>query len=483
MNEKLMAKIAKQELQRRQEEVPVDVLKECFAEQLVFIKDPAKRKILCLPRRSGKSTAIAIYLIDIAIHEPRAKLLYINTTKGEAKNVMWHDIFETIFIKQDIKAELIDSKNEIRFENGSIIYLHGADATPKEMNKVRGKKYKLAVVDECQNFTQDLSQLINQAMGPTLSDADATVCMIGTPGNQMGDHYWYLLNKPDSPEKGWKFFTWTWKDNPHVRTNMQRRVDQMVEDNPLVIKTPWFRQEYLGEWVPETDARVYKSSDDNYIDELPEEFLKHATYILSIDLGYHDATAYLVAAYNKRYNDKLYVLESMKHPGLTITAAANIIKEYRKKYQFRSIYVDAANLQAVEEMRQIHQLPLQAAEKQGKEAHIALLNSDFITHNVAIIKHTNQQLIQELNTLIWDPKALLKGMHKEIATKDNHLTDAMLYGHHGSRHWWYKAPVEPISEEEKMLRQIEKQFGVEDSDKPKMKVLKKPWWETDDASI
>lgn len=478
MNEKLIAKIAQQELKRRQEEVPPDVLQECFAQQLDFINDQSKRKILCLPRRSGKSTAVAIYLIYEALQHPGSKFIYVNTTKGEAKNVMWQDIFETIFLRMKVKAQLIDSKNEIRFENGSIVYLHGVDATPKEMNKLRGKKFRLAVIDECQNYTQDLRQLILQVLTPTLADTNATICLIGTPGNQMGDHYWYVLNKPNSLEKGWKFFTWTWKDNPHVRTNMQKQVDQMLSDNPLIAKTPWFRQEYLGEWVPETDARVYKSEDANYIEQVPDNFMSNATFILSIDLGYHDATAYVVTAYNKRFNSNLYVLESVKHPGLTITAAANIIKEFRKKYNFRSIYVDAANLQAVEEMRQIHSLPLQGAEKQGKEGHIALMNSDFITQNLFIVKNTNLELIRELQSLIWDPKALLKGMHKEITSKDNHLTDALLYGHHGSRHYWYKPLSEPITDNEQFERAIDKHFGLED--KPKMRTLKKPWWENEE---
>jgi PBSX family phage terminase large subunit len=477
MNDVLIQKLAKQEFQMREEAKPINVLQECFTQQLEFINSDAKRKILCIPRRSGKSTAVAIYLVHMAIIHPGCKLIYVNTTKGEAKNVMWHDIFENIFIRLGIKAELIDSKNEIRFENGSIVYLHGVDATPKEMNKLRGKKFALAAIDECQSYTQDLKQLILQVLTPTLADTNATICLTGTPGNQMGEHYWWILNRPDTPEKGWNYFHWTWKDNPFVRDNMQKQVDRMLADNPLIAQTPWFRQEYLGEWVPEADARVYKSTEINYIESLPDHFLKEATYLLSLDLGYHDATAYVVSAYNKRFNDKLYILESAKHTKLTITAAAQLIKDYQRRYKFRSIYVDAANLQAVEEMRQIHNLPLQAAEKQGKEAHIALMNSDFITQNLFVLKQTNPQLINELNTLIWDVKALLKGKHTEDATKENHLTDAMLYAHHGSRHYWYKPRDIPPELEEQVLIDIERQFGRKDL---KGKTLKKPFWENSD---
>jgi len=476
-NAKLLSKVALSELTKRETITPIDVLGECFAHQLEFINDPTKRKVLCLPRRSGKSTAIAIYLINIALQDPGAKLLYVNTTKGEAKNVMWHEIFETIFIKKEIKAELIDGKNEIRFDNGSIIFLYGVDSTPKEMNKLRGKKYKLAVVDECQSYTQNLQQLINQVMGPTLADANATICMIGTPGNQMGDHYWWVINKPDSAEKGWKFFTWSWKDNPHVRVNMQKQVDQMKLDNPLVVETDWFRQEYLGEWVVTADARVYRGCrDSNYIDALPPQFLNGAIYILTLDLGYYDATAFTISAYNKRFDNNLYVLESFKKSEMTITDVAQTIKQLQLKYAFAYIVVDAANSQAVEEMRRIHFLPLTAADKLGKEAHIALLNSDFTTQNVKIIRHTNGQLIKELQTLIWDQKALALGKHKEDGRKENHLTDALLYCHHFSRHYWYKPVKAEVPYEEEIIRQIEKQF----SPKPELKQMKKAWYEDQD---
>lgn len=477
-NLKLLSKIAEQELHIRENVKPPNVLVECFAQQLEFIKDEAKRKILCLPRRSGKSTAIAIYLIWIALTEPGAKLLYVNTTKSEAKNVMWHDIFENIFIRLSIGAELIDGKNEIRFQNGSIIYMHGVDSTPKEMNKLRGKKYKLAVVDECQSYTQDLKQLVNQVMGPTLADANATICMIGTPSNQMGEHHWWTINKPNSPEKGWKFFTWSWKDNPHVKDKMQQHVDQLLLDNPLNKDTDWFKQEYLGEWVVTADARVYKSNDHNIIPQLPDGFLKGARYILAMDLGYYDATAFVIAAYNKHFNDTLYIIESKKQAGMTITAVAQEIKALKIKYQFSQHIVDAANSQAVEEMRQIHNLPLVAAEKLGKEGHIALLNSDFITNNIKIVAPANAELIKELQTLIWDPKALLKGKHKEDATKENHLTDALLYCHHASRHYWFSPPKEIIDIEESVIQSIEKQFS-----KKANRYFKKPWWEDQDEGL
>lgn len=475
MNRELIKKLAKQQAALLNAK-PLDILVSAFPEQLAFINDPAKRKAACSSRRAGKSSAVGIYLINECLKTPNTNCLYISRTKESAENIMWNDIIDAIIKKNDIKAEPIVSKLQLKFNNGSILYLTGADANEKQMRALVGKKYSLVVIDEAQYFTNDLEMFVYKILTPTLGDLNATICIIGTPGNNMTDSsFWYRVATKREP--GWSIHEWHWKQNPFVRDNVQKQIDELLQDNPLIANTPWFKQEYNNEWVPEADARVYKSTEDNYVDQLPDGFLRNATFLLSIDLGYHDATAFLVGAYNKIHSDKLYILESTKRTKLTITAVAQLIKEYQAKYKFRSIYVDAANKQAVEEMRQIHNLPLLAAEKLGKEAHITLLNSDFITQNVFILKGANQELIQELNTLIWDVKRLLKGDHKEDQSKENHLTDAILYAHHGSRHFWYKPPIIPVEQEEAVLQQIEKQYGV---NKPKNRYLKSPWWQEQD---
>lgn len=441
MNKILASKLLEKELEKRKAPLP-DVLGECFPQQLNFIKDSAKRKIACLTRRSGKSTSVGLYLINEALKNPRSKSVYVNLTKDIAKKVMWTDIFETVILKLKIPADLVGL--DIKFKNGSIISLTGADATYKEKQKLRGQKNILAVIDECQSFTQDLEELIISVILPTLADNDGTLCLIGTPGDQMGSHYWWKLNDPEKAiyNKAWNYFHWGWRDNPHVRDNMQKQVSELINANPLIQNTTKFRQEYLGEWVVDASSRIYQSTEKlNYVDSLPDGLFLNNIVNLSIDLGFVDATAFVLSTYNRNLDNNWYVLESKKSSGLTITAVANKIKEYQSKYKIQTIVIDAANLQAVEEMRMIHALPLHKADKAGKFAHIALMNSDFVTGNIKIFRPMNTELILELESLIYDQRALQMGKQKEDARKDNHLTDALLYGHHASRHYWYQTPI------------------------------------------
>ena len=54
-----------------------------------------------------------------------------------------------------------------------------------------------------------------------------------------------------------------------------------------------------------------QTKEINYIDSLPYGLLNNnSIYLLSVDLGYVDATAFVVSCYNQSFDNKMYVLES-----------------------------------------------------------------------------------------------------------------------------------------------------------------------------
>lgn len=428
--EKLLAKLAKEKLQQLETFEPPNVLEECLPYQLDFIKDSHKRKVICSTRRSAKTYALILALIDTAIRKENGILCFITLTRESAKRI-FRPILRQISTKYNLNLQ-INSNMEIEFPNHSIIYLIGLDATEKQMERVRGNKYNLVAIDEAQGFTQDLREIINDVLDIALAQSQASLLVAGTPGDQQGDNYFYQIARPGSTETEWKQFFFDWRKNTSIDQDsglkvcdaIQQMLDEKIKARPEIVETDSFQQEWLGQWVILKDARVYHSEKSNYITTLPAKFLNEGvSYLLGIDMGWHDATAFVIAAYNPFISNKLYILRSEKLPKLTITDVANKIKDYQKVYNFSNMVIDAGGgiLQGVEEMRQVHNLPLIAAEKLGKDAHIALLNADFITKDIFILKHTNEALIKELNTLIWDQKLLAKGQHKEDPRFDNHL--------------------------------------------------------------
>ena len=52
-----------------------------------------------------------------------------------------------------------------------------------------------------------------------------------------------------------------------------------------------------GRWVRSDDSLVYRYHSHNIVDGLPDDH--DFEYILGVDLGYHDATAFVIMAYSR----------------------------------------------------------------------------------------------------------------------------------------------------------------------------------------
>ena len=187
------------------------------------------------------------------------------------------------------------------------------------------------------------------------------------------------VHRPDQGvrEAGWSGHRWTTYDNPYMAEQWAGEIAELKAARPLVVETPWFRQMYLGEWVIDSDKLVYRfNSDRNTFVELPTFHAGEWHYVLGVDLGYNDPTAFALCAYHD-YDKTLYVLEAEKHPRLDVTSVAERIRGYQARYELDSIIIDGANKQAVEEMRRRHELPLRAADKTGKSDFIEIMNGEF----------------------------------------------------------------------------------------------------------
>jgi hypothetical protein len=147
-----------------------------------------------------------------------------------------------------------------------------------------------------------------------------------------------------------------------------------------------------------------------------------------MDLGWNDATSFVIAAY-AHYDPTLYIVETFASSHLDFTATATIIKDKIEK-QYHIVYkvVDGANKQGVEEMNRRHSLCLQPAEKQGKYEAIQMMNSDFVAQNIKILNvPATQPLREEYDKLVWAKQTNQSESPKEDPGCSNHLTDAALY--------------------------------------------------------
>lgn len=455
------------EERRKREDLPKRVLEFAFSNQADFILDPARRKAAFVARRSGKSFMIGIYLIYIALTFPSVKCLYFGKTQEAAKNVMWlHIIFnllERLGLTQPGDYSYNKNLQEVHFKNRSMIKFTGADANDSQIERALGGKYKLVIFDECQVIKHDLERWIKDRLGPAMVDEQGTICMTGTAGDYMGQHFWYKVTKTEGvPEAGWKVYTWKWSENIHMRDLISKEIEELKELNPEIETTPGFRQEWLCEWVIETSGRIYRynPAKNALTDQLKQDSIfqdKFWKFVIGMDFGFEDDTALVVGAFHP-YDQNCYLVDSFKKPKMLTQEVAETIMTWRQKYQPVFIVGDCQNKTLIETLRIQYRIPIVPAEKRGKEAHIAAMNSDFMNGKIKVIEENNSALIKEWNELTWSETKRTLGIYQENPTKDNHLADAALYLHHFSKH--YRARPEPIPDPEISPMRLQAEKGM-----------------------
>jgi PBSX family phage terminase large subunit len=402
--------------------------------QTAFINDPARLKAALCTRRAGKSYAAGLMLFREAYSNANVSCLYVALTRASAKRIMWKDVLKTIDREQGLQCRFNETELSCTLPNGSIIYLLGMDADEQEKDKALGQKFKMIVIDEAASYNVDLNEMVYGILKPATADYSGTIAMIGTPGNMKRGLFYDLTQGQDPSvpgqwvKNGWSCHRWTAFDNPMMAEKWKSEIEDLRLANPHIEQTPLFQQHYLGKWVVDDSKLVYRfDSGKNVFDELPMDKTSARSrwhYVLGIDLGFNDPTAWVVCGY--RDGDRtLYVLGVDKKQGCDITEVADRTHKLMSRFQFDTIVIDNANKQAVEEIRRRHDIPLTAAQKQGKADFIELMNGDLISGYIKIHRKLGAPLIDEMQSLVWDERAFPRKV--EHPACDNHALDALLY--------------------------------------------------------
>src|SRR5205823_856630 len=195
-----------------------------------------------------------------------------------------------------------------------------------------------------------------------VTDYRGTICLIGMPGNLKKGLFFELTQGQDPgvagtwSKIGWSGHRWSALDNPYIRENWLDEIADLRAANPRIEETPLFQQHYLGRWVIDDSKLVYRYQPGrNDFTGLPELRDTRWHYVLGVDLGYTDPTAFSLCAYHD-HDRTLYVLEAEKQAGLDVTEVAQRIRGYQARYEIDTVIIDNSNKQAVEEMRRRHDL-------------------------------------------------------------------------------------------------------------------------------
>lgn len=436
-----------------------------FEKQLEVINSPSFFKVACCSRGAGKTFLCARYMVKVAIEKPGSIILYIGLTLKRAKQLMLKEL-KMIKRATDIQFTINGTDLTIAFPNGSEIRLLGANNESLAEN-LRGDRYSLVVLDESGSFRGHLEYLIEDCIIPALLGplGHGTLLMIGTPTGRMAGPFYDAYH---SETGEWEKFYWTMHNNPHM-PDVQGFLMAILKRKKWSYDNPTFQREYLGIWTGGDDYLVYRFDPTKNIYKLRPAGIGW-NYVLGVDFGSKDETAFVVGCYSKD-SPKFYVVHAYKKSHMDVTDIANYIKGLQKQYNFDIMTADcgALGLTIADEIRNRHGIPLIGAKKVEKLAHIELMNSDM--HEARIMVTEDSPIITEWLNLRKNEDG------KEDKRDSNHLCDATLYAWRMSRHYWYEEePAKPDENSDEYKREMERQHEREvlESIEAESSTL---WWE------
>lgn len=413
---------------------PFSIESFCFGPQIDLIRDDARFKTGVCSRRSGKTVGCAADLTDTALNFPGTVSLYITLSRLNAKRIIWGEILE---INRIFKLGGIANETELSivYPNRSKIYLSGAkDKT--EIEKFRGLALKKVYIDEAQSFKSYLQSLIDEVLAKALYDHDGTLVLLGTPGPVPSGYFFET-----SQSKDWSHHGWTMVDNPFLEKKSGKSPMELIladcKRMGVTVDDPRIQRECFGRWVVDTNSLVFRWSPFNDYDAVPRGVL---STILGVDLGYSDADAIAVLGWLPS-GPEVYLVEEVVKKKQGITELVNQIEALIKTYQPRAIVMDTGGLgkKIAEEMIGRYSLPIKAAQKSEKYAHIELVNDALRTKRLMARK--SSQFAQDSLMLEWDRD---KSSGDKLVVSDSFhsdICDAVLYAYRECLGWLHQVEV------------------------------------------
>lgn len=392
------------------------------------LRSRSKRILLNCCRQAGKSTTFALRALHRAIYTPKALVLIVAPS--------WRQSAEVLRKVQDFLGSLpvpahleTDSKTEVALKNGSrIVSLPAGEA------KIRGFS---AVTELILDESGDVPDELYHAVLPMLIISRGTLLAGGTPKGRRG----FFFDAWDKGGEGWDRIEAPWTECPRMDP-----AEIAVQRAGLKEK---FAQEFECQFVRLTGGMVYASfSDANVIDALPGGDGKPWHYMLSIDFGFVDATAFTVVGW--RDNDPtLYSVMSFKETGLHADDIAERVATLRTTYPFTKIIGDVGGYGKGPSMELLsrYSLFIEPAPKTEKAGYIDILNAAFARGRVKLYRPTNSALINELVALPWNDT---RTNHADGYA--DHCSDSLLYAHRAASAYLQQPEPEKPTTPEDVIR-------------------------------
>lgn len=318
---------------------------------------PLSSSVWLMGRQRGKTFAAIYIAIETGVTQEGSIIRYCAKTKDSAVSIVspaWNFLVSTL----PDHVRPIKGRNEFEFifpTTGSTFYLFGTDA--QSFSRGRGPKTTIQFFDECA-FYQELNS-IESALLPSLQTTGGKALYLSSPPESLAHPF---VKRVYAARASNRFFHSTVYENPRVNPEaiIREEASRLGLSPEELVKTTYFRREYMAELVSETTTAGFPSFTIEKSRDIVKEFQPPQFFdgYISLDLGVtSDPHAALICAHDWK-NNKLLVLDELERPSATTTVKvfSEQLKDLEKKWFGTSLW-DGTLLGARDWQREFGNLP------------------------------------------------------------------------------------------------------------------------------
>ena len=323
---------------------------------------------------------------------------------GVSRSTIQRNVLEQLF--QLIGGNPPPSKNTECRVFGRNVYLIGAHDEGSVRN-IQGSTLCCAYVDEATCIPQPFFKML-------LSRLSASGAKLFATCNPEGLSHWlkkdFIDRAKDLDLSHWHFVL---DDNPSLDEDYKRNLKNEYQSGV------WYRRLILGEWVSGLGV-IYDGFDQDNIYTEPKNNPLYK--IAAIDYGTINPTCCLIAAINPKVwpqiciQKELYYDPAKSGRSKSDAELALDIKQFVQYESIRTLYIDPAAASLKIELRNLD-LPVVDADNDVLKG--IQIVSKFINGKNLLVHKGCKNLIEQLQSYEWDPKAADRGEDKPIKRQDH----------------------------------------------------------------
>jgi hypothetical protein len=285
------------------------IYKECHDIQRNIILSREHRVICMAGRRAGKTESAVRKGLSVAVAMPDARVLYVGLSFTRCLELFWQPLIDGLTMIGYEITEHRRTEGLVRLSTGAEFHFCG-NTTVDERDKIRGSKWDLCVIDECQS-QKALPMLIEEIIEPTLLDRRGQLMLLGT-GPKVRGTYWEELWSNQQRKSA--RFNWNISDNPFIPDYLAV-LEKIKEEKGYTDTTAIYVREYLGKIAYDDDALVYRLSEANTLREdemrawIETQPVSDIKFSAGLDYGFIDSDGFSIVMFSTSKPERWLVYE------------------------------------------------------------------------------------------------------------------------------------------------------------------------------